>query len=187
MRALISQLLPKSGVLGVPSVLTTENKENIRTRALLETGTPSHTVGVPDVPNATAEHLVKNDVFQEIPNKINTRTPRTLGTPIFTKEFIEAYEERAAIMEFDGGMRRQEAETAATFDLLKNENDKGTHGDLVPVAYEQYNVTTFIKNIEERIEVLTCICMMDYFEAVSQAYEECRNEWLERIKNDPNN
>jgi len=35
--------------------------------------------------------------------------------------FLENYEERAAIMEFDGGMTRQEAETAAWEDLSKRE------------------------------------------------------------------
>ncbi len=39
-------------------------------------------------------------------------------------DFIDAYEERAAIMEFDAGMSRQEAEKAA-FDALT----KGTQHD----------------------------------------------------------
>ncbi|NCC41246.1 MAG: hypothetical protein EOM21_17800 [Gammaproteobacteria bacterium] len=36
-------------------------------------------------------------------------------------DFIEAYEERAAIMEFDGGISRQDAEAAAWIDLTKGQ------------------------------------------------------------------
>ena len=34
-------------------------------------------------------------------------------------ELIELWEERAAIMEFDGGMERKQAERAAYFDMRK--------------------------------------------------------------------
>lgn len=37
--------------------------------------------------------------------------------------FLESYEERAAIMEFDGGMTRQEAEIAAWEDLTKGQKN----------------------------------------------------------------
>ncbi len=42
----------------------------------------------------------------------------TPGTPVFAQDFIEAYEERAAIMEFDAGMSRQDAEAAAFEDCM---------------------------------------------------------------------
>ena len=37
------------------------------------------------------------------------------------EEIREAYEERAAIMEFDAGLSRQDAETAALNDLTKGQ------------------------------------------------------------------
>lgn len=37
-------------------------------------------------------------------------------------DFLEAYEERAAIMEYDGGLSRQEAEIEALNDLTKGQD-----------------------------------------------------------------
>lgn len=38
-------------------------------------------------------------------------------------DFLEAYEERAAIMQYDGGMSRQEAEATAFVDIMKGHRE----------------------------------------------------------------
>lgn len=42
-----------------------------------------------------------------------------MGTDYTEEELIELYEERAAIMEFDGGLTREKAEQAAYWDWRK--------------------------------------------------------------------
>ena len=45
-------------------------------------------------------------------------------TPNFSQDFLEAYEERAAILEFEGGMDRAEAEAKAFEDVVASFKEK---------------------------------------------------------------
>ncbi len=52
---------------------------------------------------------------------------QTNGTVVYlTPEMFEAYEERAAIIEYDAGLSRQEAEAAALSDFMEKNDEQET-------------------------------------------------------------
>lgn len=127
MREKLLQLLPEIGVLGVPGVPQTVSARKSYAFDTGSTGTPLDGAGVPSVlpPDSEhAEHPQKKQVFQEKTNEINTGTPRTLGTPDLVQDRIDDIEERAAILEYDAGLSRPEAEILARADLTS----KNTQG-----------------------------------------------------------
>lgn len=123
MRERLFQLLPEIGVIGVTGVPEGKNSWKHCIHGEDTSGTSPAERGVTAVP-ATPGKAVRpvrqnqNDLYQQKPNKISVGTPVTPGTPVFTQDFIEAYEERAAIMEFNTGISRQDAEAAAFEDCM---------------------------------------------------------------------
>lgn len=114
MRERLLQFLPEISVTGVTGVPAVEKRQKYCIFGEDASGTLLAGRGVTSVSAAPGEavqpiHQRKNDVYQEKPNKNGVVTPVTPGTPVFAQDFIEAYEERAAIMAFDGGLSRQDA------------------------------------------------------------------------------
>lgn len=106
MRERLFQLLPEIGVTGVTGVSEGKNywKHCIYGEDTSGTLLAGRSVTSVSSTHGEAVHLLhrrKNDVYQENINKISVGTPLLPGTPIFVQGSIEAYEERAAIMEFD--------------------------------------------------------------------------------------
>lgn len=114
MREKLLQLLPEIGVLGVPGVPKPVSARKPYAFDGGSTGTPFGGESVPSVPAPAlehAEHPQQKQVFRKKPNEISTGTPRTLGTPDLVQDRIDDIEERAAIMEYDAGLSRLEADT----------------------------------------------------------------------------
>jgi hypothetical protein len=104
----------KNGVLGVPGVLPCNHAGF--------DGTPEKTAGVPGVPkaaeNTSAEHRGTPEKITGVPLKPAPILEEHHGTPRTPEKTCksfdnEAFEERAAIIEYDGGLSRTEAERLA--------------------------------------------------------------------------
>ncbi len=116
MREKLLQLLPE---IGDPGVQQSEKPRKPYAFDRHTTCTPLHGAGAQgaqDDSDMAIAHQTENEVCSRKANKINTGSPCTPCTPFFAQDFTEDMEERAAIMEFDGGMTRQEAEAAAFAD-----------------------------------------------------------------------
>ncbi len=131
MRERLLQLLPE---IDVPRVTGVPGEENLRKHCIYDensSGTLLTVHSVTGVSEKSCEevhqvHQKRNDVYQQKTNKISVGTPVTPGTPIFVQGVIEAYEERAAIMEFDASdiyPDRKLAETEAYKILINRKFD----------------------------------------------------------------
>lgn len=123
MRQLIRELLSNNGVPCVPSVPNDKTPHEQRDAGRTPNTAQSKNHGVPSVPEHL-EHPSKNNVFPRNPSIYGGRTPGTPRTPEndTLQDFIDDYEERAAIIEFDGCIPRAKAEMIA-FKLLMEESD----------------------------------------------------------------
>jgi hypothetical protein len=122
MRELIAQLLPQNGVTAVSNVTQSQTPQ----KTYRDTGckgitrnNAGYVAGNKELP--TLPYELKG-VYPETSNYINEDTPTPPATPALDNGvcFWEYYEERAAIMEFDAGMTRPEAERCALEDCTQN-------------------------------------------------------------------